>query len=96
MTGKHTDVLVMDPLYNDYDIYDNNLTDYLDDLLIDESYLNSELMYDLFKEALQELGPLEYDQCYAFSPILALGGGLDVKNLQKAKIFEYLSICSQV
>ncbi|PPD18747.1 MAG: glutamyl-tRNA amidotransferase [Methylomonas sp.] len=50
----------------------------------------------LFKKALKKLGPLKHDEIYAFVPALALGGSADIKNLQKVKIFDQLSILAQL
>ncbi len=38
---------------------------------------------DLFKPALKSLGPLKSDEMYGFVPALALGGQMELKNLQK-------------
>lgn len=45
----------------------------------------------LFELALKKLGPLDSDEMYAFVPALALGGSMELKNLQKVKPLSTLS-----
>ncbi|EPM67572.1 hypothetical protein A584_21108 [Pseudomonas syringae pv. theae ICMP 3923] len=51
---------------------------------------------DLFKPALEKLGPLKSDEMYGFVPALALGGPMELKNLQKVKTIEHLEFLSQL
>lgn len=51
---------------------------------------------DLFKPALKSLGPLKSDEMYGFVPALALGGQMELKNLQKVKTIEHLTFLSQL
>ncbi|EPM69033.1 hypothetical protein A249_39350 [Pseudomonas syringae pv. actinidiae ICMP 18804] len=50
----------------------------------------------LFKPALEKLGPLKSDEMYGFVPALALGGPMELKNLQKVKTIEHLEFLSQL
>jgi len=50
----------------------------------------------LFELALKKLGPLEADEMYGFVPALALGGPMELKNLQKVKTIEHLEFLSQL
>ncbi|GKS05729.1 DUF1851 domain-containing protein [Pseudomonas syringae pv. theae] len=50
----------------------------------------------LFKPALEKLGPLKSDEMYGFVPALALGGPMELKNLQKVKTIEHLTFLSQL
>ncbi|QIQ72691.1 hypothetical protein HBB04_03091 [Pseudomonas coronafaciens] len=51
---------------------------------------------DLFRPALEKLGPLKSDEMYGFVPALALGGPMELKNLQKVKTIEHLTFLSQL
>ncbi|RMT14068.1 hypothetical protein ALP52_01301 [Pseudomonas amygdali pv. mori] len=53
-------------------------------------------LVDLFKPALEKLGPLRSDEMYGFVPALALGGQMELKNLQKVKTIEHLTFLSQL
>ncbi|MFQ6572322.1 GAD-like domain-containing protein [Pseudomonas sp. UM16] len=50
----------------------------------------------LFKPAVDTLGKLKGDEMYGFVPALALGGSIDLQNLQKVKAIEHLEFLSQV
>ncbi|MFJ1338958.1 GAD-like domain-containing protein [Pseudomonas caricapapayae] len=50
----------------------------------------------LFKSALKKLGQLKSDEMYGFVPALALGGAMELKNLQKVKTIEHLEFLSQL
>jgi hypothetical protein len=45
---------------------------------------------------LKRLGRLRFDQCYAFEPVLALGGTGEAETTKIVKIREYLGILSQI
>ncbi|TWP29922.1 DUF1851 domain-containing protein [Apibacter muscae] len=64
--------------------------------LNDESFLIEELDNKNFKEALQKLGDLDYDECFGYVPLLGLGGSEKVENLQKVKIKEHISLIGQM
>ena len=50
----------------------------------------------LFQPALDHLGPLKSDEMYGFVPALALGGPMELKNLQRVKLIEHLEFLSQL
>ena len=52
--------------------------------------------YGLFRPALENLGKLRSDEMYGFVPALALGGAMELKNLQKVKTIEHLEFLSQL
>ena len=54
-----------------------------------------ELDMALFDKAVKRLGPLEYDECFGFVPILPLGGKKDVDHMDKVKIREHLVLLVQ-
>ncbi|MDU8432287.1 GAD-like domain-containing protein [Pseudomonas syringae pv. actinidifoliorum] len=51
---------------------------------------------DLFEPALEKLGRLDSDEMYGFVPAITLGGSMELKNLQKVKVFEHLDLLSQL
>ncbi|RMN25284.1 hypothetical protein ALQ62_00563 [Pseudomonas coronafaciens pv. zizaniae] len=50
----------------------------------------------LFEPAREKLGPLKSDEMYGFVPALALGGPMELENLQKVKTIEHLTFLSQL
>lgn len=61
-----------------------------------DKYLKSNLHLKLFNQAVKKLGELDYDECYAFEPALALGGSEKIANINKVKIQPYLAILAQL
>ncbi len=64
--------------------------------MTDKDFLVKRLCIDTFYEAREKLGPLAYDECYGYVPILAVGGAESVENMQKVKIKEHIAIISQL
>jgi hypothetical protein len=62
----------------------------------DNRFLDNVIDQKLFRKALKQHGPLEYDECYGFEPVLALGGSGEIDTVHKVKLREYLGILSQV
>lgn len=64
---------------------------FLSSMQLEHNDLNS-----LFKPAPKSLGPLKADEMYGFVPALALGGPVELKNLQRVKTIEHLAFLSQI
>ncbi len=73
-----------------------NIDVVFDYVLCQKEYLEDVLEQKLFRKALKKLGALDYDECYAFEPALALGGPGTLETLRKVKLREQLSILSQL
>ena len=58
-------------------------------------YILEKLDTSLYNEAVAKFGPLEYDECFGFVPILPLGGKKDVEHMDKVKIREHLYLLVQ-
>ncbi len=61
-------------------------------LLGDKSFTDHFFSVELYQKAMQKCGKLAYDECFAFVPLLALGGTETVDNLRIAKIREHISM----
>ena len=48
-----------------------------------------------YREAVQRYGPLRFDECFGYVPLLGLGGSKKVNNLRKVKIKEYIELIVQ-
>ena len=48
-----------------------------------------------YREAVQALGPLQFDECFGYAPLLSLGGSRRVKNLRKYKLREHIAFIAQ-
>jgi len=60
---------------------------------LDEKDVDEKL---LFERACKKLGPLEFDEMYAFVPALALGGTNKLENLKKVKVIEHLNFLADL
>jgi hypothetical protein len=69
---------------------------FFENVLLDERYLDGMFHTKLFRQALKKMGPLQYDECYAFEPVLALGGSGELDTIRKVKMREYLGILAQL
>ncbi len=61
-------------------------------LLSDTAFLKKYFTMNLYRAAVAENGALAYDECFSFTPILALGGSEKLERIQKAKIREHVSV----
>ena len=48
-----------------------------------------------YREAVQTLGPLGFDECFGYAPLLALGGRRDARHLRKYKLREHIAFIAQ-
>ncbi|QTU83574.1 DUF1851 domain-containing protein [Carnobacteriaceae bacterium zg-C25] len=76
---------------NDFKIITGKFNHFLM-FLEDESFLDEYFEISLYEEAIKQHGQLNFDQCFGFVPLLALGGKKSVLNMDKVKIKEYLEI----
>ena len=55
---------------------------------LDNSYVTDNFELDLYRQAVLKDGPLSYNQCFGFVPLLALGAFKDVEHMDKLKSLE--------
>ena len=79
----------------DFDIFTENLEFFLEDLP-DKEFQDDYFELPLYHEAVEKHGELDYNQCFGFVPLLALGGFKDVDHLDKVKILEHLYLISEL
>ena len=51
---------------------------------------------DLYRQAVLKDGPLSYNQCFGFVPLLALGAFKDVEHMDKLKTLEHIYLMYQL
>jgi len=59
---------------------------------IDDKWVQEELKWNPYPEALKMYGPLAYDECFGYVPILGIGGSEKVEKLKKVKLYEHIGI----
>lgn len=64
--------------------------------LLSENYLSKYFKWDNYLPAKEKLGAPDYDECYAYEPIIALGGFEKVEHITKVKTIEHLLIINEL
>lgn len=64
--------------------------------LEDKEFIEETFDIDLYQEAVEKHGQLDYNQCFGFVPLLALGGFKDADHMDKVKIIEHIMIIVQL
>lgn len=62
----------------------------------DDVLLNEFFHWEPYPAAVERLGSLEFDECFGYLPILAIGGAENVENLEKLQIFEHIQMITQL
>lgn len=78
-----------------FDIFTENLHYFLNDLS-DVEFQEEYFELPLYYQAVEQHGHLDYNQCFGFVPLLALGGPKEISHLSKVKIFEHILLITQL
>lgn len=87
-------VIVLNFRKNVIEVLSTEFKYFFEDLLNEESTYE-ELDWLPYPEAEKRYGAPEYDECFCYVPILALGGSEKVEKLQKGKIKEHIYLITQ-
>ncbi|MGX1194608.1 T6SS immunity protein Tdi1 domain-containing protein [Metabacillus sp. SLBN-84] len=63
--------------------------------LEDDDFMNDELMWQPYPDAISRYGAPNYDECFGYTPLLGLGGSEKVENLKKVKLKEHILIINE-
>ena len=72
-----------------------NFVRFMQDLSTEYEYISKVLENEQYEQAVKKQSMLEYDECFGYVPLLALGGRGKVENLQKVKIREHIVLITQ-
>lgn len=81
--------------YGVNDVIEAGFDFFIDDVqfgLLDEKHLSIKQ----YNDAIKKIGELEYDECFGYVPLLALGGKESVDNLKKVKIREHIALITEM
>lgn len=89
---------ILDPVYGSISMAGekDDLPFVMNILLCDEEGLKNAYFKDIYFAVVDKLGAPELEECYAFVPALALGGGRKKENVKKTKLITELTILSQL
>ncbi|MEC2072513.1 T6SS immunity protein Tdi1 domain-containing protein [Alkalihalophilus marmarensis] len=63
--------------------------------IMDSSFMNDELKWQPYPEAINKYSYPNYDECIGYTPLLGLGGSEKVENLKKVKLKEHILIITE-
>lgn len=81
--------------YQDSDIISTGFEDFFEEVeecVLDDDYFTIKK----YNAAVKKYGELEYDECFGYVPLLALGGKESVKNLKKVKMREHIALIAEL
>ncbi|WP_099363747.1 T6SS immunity protein Tdi1 domain-containing protein [Fredinandcohnia onubensis] len=61
----------------------------------DNEFMDDELMWQPYPEAISKYGDPTYEECFGYTPLLGLGGAEKVENLKKVKLREHILIIAE-
>ncbi|WP_061808731.1 T6SS immunity protein Tdi1 domain-containing protein [Rossellomorea vietnamensis] len=67
---------------------------FFDDLK-DPDFMNDELMWQPYPDAIRTYSAPDYDECFGYTPLLGLGGNEKVENLIKVKLKEHILVITE-
>ncbi|WP_172293206.1 T6SS immunity protein Tdi1 domain-containing protein [Bacillus sp. WMMC1349] len=67
---------------------------FLDDLK-DNDFMNDQLMWKPYPEAISKYSPPSYDECFGYTPLLGLGGIEKVDSLKTVKLKEHVLMITE-
>ncbi len=70
--------------------------EYFYDIISDPDCASDYFTMNKYDMAIQKYGALEYDECFGYFPLLALGGKDSVNNLKKVKIQEHIALIAEM
>ena len=65
-------------------------------LLNDDQAKKMIFTLDMYDNALKERGEIEFNECFGYVPLLALGGKKSVNNLKKVKMREHIALITDL
>jgi len=96
LTEMDEDVCMIDIQYRNVETIVWNLESFFEDFLTDEENRKEWLRETLFEKAITEQGNLIENEIFTFTPILALGGGMETKYLEKGNAQVYQDVVFQM
>lgn len=81
--------------YGDFDVITEGL-DYFDETILDDELADEFYTFKKYDAAVKKHGMLEYDECFGYVPLLAMGGKESVNNIKKFKIKEHIALITSV
>lgn len=81
--------------YGENDVISDGFEYFFDDVKEGE-FDNDIFTIKKYSDAVKKHGALEYDECFGYVPLLALGGKESVNNIKKVKIREHIALITEL
>ena len=88
-------VVYLNVRYGTYLILPANLRAIFNKVMVNESFLKGWFDLENYPVIQEKLGTPDYDECFGYSLLLALGGSEDIENIKIVKTIPYIDICTQ-
>ena len=81
--------------YGDNDVITSGF-EFFFDVISDEECASDYFTVENYNKAVKIYGSLEYDECFGYIPLLAMGGKESVDNIKKVKIREHIALITSL
>ena len=96
LENNENDVSLLDIHYRQIDVCAYSYQDFFNDYIIDGEIKKSVLRENLYNVAISQLGSLEYNEIFFFTPALIMGGAEDIKYIKKGSASVHHQILLQI
>ena len=88
-------IVYLNVRYGTYLILPDNLVLLLGKIIFNKSILKGWFDLENYPVIQEVIGTPGYDECFGYSPLLALGGSESIENIKIVKTIPYIDICTQ-
>ena len=88
-------IVYLNVRYGTYLILPDNLVLLLNKIIFNKSFLKGWFDLENYPVIQEKLGTPDYDECFGYSLLLAMGGSEDIENIKIVKTIPYIDICTQ-
>lgn len=83
LENGENDISLLDIHYRKIEVCTYSYQEFFEKYILDEDIKKNVLKSDLYKQAVEKLGKLEYQEIFFFAPALVLGGAENIKYIKK-------------
>ena len=88
-------IVYLNVRYGTYLILPDNLTVLLNKIIFNQSFLKGWFDLENYPVIQEKLGTPNIDECFGYSPLLAMGGSENFENIEIVKTLSYIDISTQ-
>uniref|UniRef100_UPI00359C3416 T6SS immunity protein Tdi1 domain-containing protein n=1 Tax=Bacteroides caccae TaxID=47678 RepID=UPI00359C3416 len=88
-------IVYLNVRYGTYLILPDNLAALLNKIIFNRSFLKGWFDLEYYPTIQEKLGTPDFDECFGYSPLLAMGGSENLENIEIVKTLSYIDISTQ-